>query len=114
RPLRPLGRRLEMRIRLPWLLRALAVAFIGGQLLYPQIARSQSYSEDFTGVTTTNPWYFTGGACLTAGNVAGGGTQPGPVAGCSSVFNSYYTLQKDADSKLGGGDTGKMAGQVWA
>jgi hypothetical protein len=25
-----------------------------------------SISEDFTGVSTTNPWYFFNGACLTA------------------------------------------------
>jgi type IV pilus assembly protein PilY1 len=90
------------------LLRTLLIA-CASLVLYPQAASSQAaYSEDFTDVTTKNDWYFTGGACLTAGNVAGGGAQPGKIAGCSSVLGSYYKLQKDGDPKLTGGDQGTL------
>jgi type IV pilus assembly protein PilY1 len=49
-------------------------------------------SEDFTGTTTTNNWYFFRGACLTASS-ANAGTSPGNVLpGCtsSSLKSAYY------------------------
>src|SRR5262245_52565120 len=98
-----------MGIRL--LSRTLAVLLVG-LALHPQELLAQQYVEDFTQDTTTNPWYFTGGACLTAGSVSAGGTQPGSVASCSSVYNTYYKLQKDADAKLVGGDSGTMPDSV--
>jgi type IV pilus assembly protein PilY1 len=45
-------------------------------------------SEDFTGVGTTNPWYFYNGACLTASTVATT-TEPGRPPGCTK--DTYYT-----------------------
>lgn len=102
-----------MGIRLKSRLCGLALLLLGC-VLCPQAALAQSYSEDFTGRTTTNPWYFTGGACLTAGNVAGGGAQPGPVASCASVLNTYYVVQKDGDPKLVGGDQGTVPDKVGA
>jgi type IV pilus assembly protein PilY1 len=46
-------------------------------------------SEDFTGATTTNSWYFFNGACLTASS-ASAGTSPGPLPGCLAVKSAYY------------------------
>jgi type IV pilus assembly protein PilY1 len=100
-----------MGIRLNWWVRGLALLILGC-VPYPQAALAQSYTEDFTGATTTNDWYYTGGACLTAGNVAGGGSQPGKIASCASVLNSYYVLQKDGDPKLVGGDQGTVPDNV--
>jgi type IV pilus assembly protein PilY1 len=68
-------------------------------------------TEDFTGASTANSWYYYNGACLTAGTSAGTGT-PGVTAGlipsCKSILNSYYQLQRDGDPVLVGGqaDTG--------
>jgi type IV pilus assembly protein PilY1 len=50
-------------------------------------------SEDFTGASTTNNWYFFNGACLTAGAVTG--VEPiagsaGRMPGCTSIQSSYY------------------------
>ncbi len=45
-------------------------------------------SEDFTGIGTTNPWYFYNGACLTASTVATT-TEPGRPPGCTK--DSYYS-----------------------
>jgi type IV pilus assembly protein PilY1 len=52
-----------------------------------------SLTEDFTGASTTNPWYFFNGACLTAGSATGvepSGGSGGQVPGCTSIKNSYY------------------------
>lgn len=52
-------------------------------------------SENFTGTTTVNPWYYFDGACLTAGTTLGNGTlNNGPtinLPGC--VNDSYYGTQ---------------------
>ena len=58
-------------------------------LLLPLAAPAQTtVSEDFTGTTTTNSWYFFNGACLTAGTAAGvepsGGTG-GQLPGCTAI-----------------------------
>jgi len=50
-------------------------------------------SEDFTGASTTNSWYFFNGACLTAGSAAGVepiGGSAGLMPGCTSIKSSYY------------------------
>ncbi|HLQ08449.1 MAG TPA: PilC/PilY family type IV pilus protein [Steroidobacteraceae bacterium] len=50
-------------------------------------------SEDFTGASTTNSWYFFNGACLTAGTSAGLepiGASAGRMPGCTSITSSYY------------------------
>jgi type IV pilus assembly protein PilY1 len=52
-----------------------------------------SLSEDFTGASTANPWYFFNGACLTAGSATGVepiGGSGGRVPGCTSIKSSYY------------------------
>jgi type IV pilus assembly protein PilY1 len=62
-------------------------------LMLPLAASAQTtVSEDFTGTSTTNSWYFFNGACLTAGSAAG--VEPstsggGHLPGCSA--DSYYT-----------------------
>jgi len=59
------------------ILGALYVAAAG---LLPVGAWAQTtYTENFTGATTTNPWTFITGACLTAGSAAGAPTNPGCV-----------------------------------
>jgi hypothetical protein len=35
------------------------------------VQAQSSVSEDFTGTSTTNQWYFFNGACLTAGTATG-------------------------------------------
>lgn len=63
-------------------------------LAAPFAAQGQtSVSEDFTGASTHNPWFFFNGACLTAGSASGaepsgGGT--GQVPGCVTIKSSYY------------------------
>jgi len=48
-----------------------------------------TFSEDFTGTTTTLSWYYFRGACLTASSAAVG-TSPGPLPGCLAVKTLYY------------------------
>ncbi|HEY2419467.1 MAG TPA: PilC/PilY family type IV pilus protein [Steroidobacteraceae bacterium] len=73
-------------------------------------ARAQTtFTEDFTGTTTTNPWYYFNGACLTAGTGAGTGTQrtvAGFVPSCWNIRTSYYGAQQDNDAALVGGANG--------
>ena len=62
-------------------------------LAAPWVAHGQvSVSEDFTGASTNNPWFFFNGACLTASSASGvepsGGA--GQVPGCVSIKSSYY------------------------
>jgi type IV pilus assembly protein PilY1 len=70
-------------------------AALFGLLLSATTCIAQSVvSEDFTGASTVNPWYFSGAACLTASGAASvGGTEftssvvgvPGTVPGCTSI-----------------------------
>jgi len=64
------------------------------------------YSEDFTGASTTNSWYFFSGACLTAGTSTST-TSPGNVPSCKSL-SSYYTNAQDRDPALTGGNLGYL------
>jgi len=71
-------------------------------------SRAQAtYSEDFTGTSTNNSWYFFNGACLTAGTstVTSG---PGTVPGCTTVLSSYYANQSNADAAMVGGFLGYL------
>jgi type IV pilus assembly protein PilY1 len=66
-----------------------------------------SVSEDFTKTTTTNPWYFFNGACLTAASATG--VEPrvgsnGQIPGCTTIAGSYYN--KSAGEVLTGGARG--------
>ena len=80
----------------------------------PVASRAQTnISEDFTHPTTTNPWYFFNGACLTAGTAASVGGSPGTVPSCISIFGSYYgkanaASGKGVDASLVGGSLGYL------
>ena len=73
----------------------------------PSGAQTATFSEDFTGTTTTNSWYFFGGACLTAGTSTSTAT-PGVVPACTSLLSSYYNLAANADPYLVGGNSGYL------
>jgi type IV pilus assembly protein PilY1 len=62
-------------------------------------AQTVNVSEDFNSTTTTNPWYFFNGACLTASSGAASGS-PGSPPGCTAIHSSYY------GENLVGGDKG--------
>jgi type IV pilus assembly protein PilY1 len=84
------------------LLRVLAAAVA---LAAPFLVHAQTnVSEDFTGTTTTNSWYYFNGACLTASTLAGsepsGGTG-GQIPGCTTIATSYYN--KSSGETLVGG-----------
>ena len=84
-------------------------------LVWGVSSAQNTFTEDFTGATTTNPWYYFNGACLTAGNSAGTGT-PGVSAGvvpsCASIANSYYANAPDRDPVLVGGFSGTLPDPV--
>jgi type IV pilus assembly protein PilY1 len=96
------------------------VLLLGALSANPSGAQQVTFSEDFTGASSANSWYFFSGACLTAGT-AGPLGNPGPIPGCTSVLSSYYTTAANADPYLVGGDSGflgssaapgSIAGQV--
>lgn len=68
-------------------------------------AQQITFSEDFTGASSSNTWYFFGGACLTAGSSVSLST-PGNIPSCTSVLSSYYTNAVNADPYLVGGNSG--------
>jgi len=74
-----------------------------------------TFTEDFTGATTSNQWFYFNGACLTAGGNAGTGTE-GLVAGylpsCASIKSSYYATRPDGDPTLVGGNSGTLPDPV--
>lgn len=87
-------------------------------LAAPFTVQAQSaIQEDFTGTTTTNPWWFFNGACLTSGtltgveptvNSSGVITSNGQVPGCSTIASSYYN--KTSGEVLVGGKNGVAGG----
>ncbi len=80
-------------------LTAVALTVSGG-------ARAQSiFTEDFTGATTSNNWYFFNGACLTAGSSTSAAS-PGPGPSCLSLKSAYYSAAEDGDPALVGGYAG--------
>jgi len=67
----------------------------------PMFASAQTvYTENFTGTTTQNSWYFANGACLTAGTA---GTTSAASPACVGL--PYYIGKGDT---LIGGDTGSL------
>jgi type IV pilus assembly protein PilY1 len=77
---------------------ALALGLLAGSAARAQT--TTTYSENFTGSSTTNSWYFINGACLTAGT---GATSTAANPAC--VGSTYYTNKGDT---LIGGDTGTL------
>jgi type IV pilus assembly protein PilY1 len=69
-------------------------------------AQAQSITEDFTGTTTTNSWYFFNGACLTAGTAPG--VQPSPPGGagsppgCTAIASLTKPLGYGGEALVGG------------
>src|SRR5438132_14342606 len=59
----------------------------------PLAAHGQTLiSEDFTGTTTSNPWFFFADACLTASSAAGvqpSGSGNGQLPGCVAIQSTY-------------------------
>lgn len=59
-------------------------------------------AETFTGTATTDPWYYTGGACLTASGVAGTGTEfTSSVAGTAGNLPGCTAIRSNADAYNG-------------
>src|SRR5439155_278665 len=62
-------------------------------LAAPLAAHGQTLiSEDFTGTTTSNPWFFFADACLTASSAAGAqpsGSGNGQLPGCVAIQSTY-------------------------
>jgi type IV pilus assembly protein PilY1 len=72
--------------------------------LVPAVSRAgTTYTENFTGATTQNSWYFFNGACLTAGSTTMA-TSPGQIPSCVSI--PYYSNKGDAAQV--GGNTGLL------
>ena len=72
---------------------ALAVLFASLALNCLAAHATVNVQEDFTKSSTTNPWYYFDGACLTAGTAAGTGPTsygPGSPPGCTAIGSSYY------------------------
>lgn len=84
---------------------AILALFLGVVASHPGRAQS-TFSEDFTGTSTTNSWYFFRGACLTA-STASPGTSPGQLPGCTAVKSAYYFGEN-----LVGGNTGASGGST--
>src|SRR5690242_19694824 len=83
-------------------------------LAAPFTVQAQSaIQEDFTRTTTTNPWWFFNGACLTASTLTGVVPAPangtaGQIPGCTTIESSYYN--KSAGEIMVGGNAGVAGG----
>jgi type IV pilus assembly protein PilY1 len=100
----------------------LAIALIA---LAPS-ARSQSFTENFTGTSTNNSWFFFTGACLTAGSTSwqtsmltpaipavAGSVNPGQIPSCGSMYSTtggYYNIGNQTGIPLIGGFNGTVPG----
>ena len=84
-----------------------ALAMMLGALAASPSQAQVTFSEDFTGATTINSWYFGGGACLTAGTSTST-VSPGTVPACTTLLSSYYSLAANADPYLLGGNSGYL------
>jgi type IV pilus assembly protein PilY1 len=87
---------------------AVLILLLGAAASSPSRAQI-TYSEDFTGASTVNSWYYFSGACLTAGS-ANAGSNPGAIPGCTNVLSTYYSQNHPqsgtSDPSLVGGDKG--------
>ena len=85
-----------------------AMLAVLGAAATPFAAQAQmTVSEDFTGRTTSNSWWFFNGACLTASTLSGSeptGSSAGQIPGCTTIAASYYN--KTAGEVLVGGFNG--------
>jgi type IV pilus assembly protein PilY1 len=92
----------------------LAVAILGLALHCSPGFSQAIVSEDFTGTSTSNPWYYFNGACLTASTGTGTGTSgsvAGTPPGCTTL-QSYYDGGGRSDTALVGGWHGTATGST--
>jgi type IV pilus assembly protein PilY1 len=82
--------------------------FVAALVAPVRVEAQSNISENFTGPTTTNSWWFFNGACLTASalsgaepTVSGGVGSGGQIPGCTTIATSYY--DKTAGEHLVGG-----------
>ncbi len=87
--------------------RLASAAALLAALTAAQVRAQTVFSEDFTGATTTNSWYFFNGACLTAGT-SGSTTSPGSVPSCGTAWSNYYRFRTNSDPYLVGGNSGYL------
>jgi type IV pilus assembly protein PilY1 len=83
-------------------------------------AQTVTYSENFTGGSTNNSWYYFNGACLTAGttaatvvNVPGSASAvAGVIPSCVSMLTGsfYYNVGNAIGEPLVGGTSGTIPG----
>ncbi len=83
------------------------LAVLLGALASGQGQAQTAFTENFTGTSTVNSWYFFNGACLTAGTSTST-TSPGIVPSCQSVWSNYYSSRQDSDPYLVGGNSGYL------
>jgi type IV pilus assembly protein PilY1 len=86
--------------------RRAALLLIGSLLC--GLASAQTYTENFTGTSTNNSWYFINGACLTAGTSA---TSTAANPSCvPSSYALYYSSPEcgNPPNPQFGGDTGTL------
>jgi type IV pilus assembly protein PilY1 len=81
------------------------LAALLGTLTSGQGRAQTVFTENFTGATTNNPWYFFSGACLTAGTSTSTNS-PGLIPGCVTAWSNYYSTASDKDPYLVGGNSG--------
>ena len=85
-------------MNMKWMAAMCGLVIVGAT---PMFASAQTvYTENFTGTTTQNSWYFANGACLTAGTA---GTTSAASPACVGL--PYYIGKGDT---LIGGDTGSL------
>ena len=79
------------------------LALLATGLLYAVAGSGQTpISEDFTGAATTNSWYYSGGACLTAGSTAGTGAEFTPTtSGAAGALPGCINIQNKTDAYNG-------------
>jgi type IV pilus assembly protein PilY1 len=80
--------------------------------LYASAGLAQT-TEDFTSTATSNPWYYSGGACLTASTSAGTGTEfTVTSAGTAGIIPGCTAIQSNSDAYNGetlvGGNSGTL------
>ena len=76
----------------------------------PRIAQT---TENFTGTTTNNPWYYSGGACLTASTAAGTGTEfTTSTVGTAGTIPGCTAIQANSDAYNGEALVGGVSGTI--
>jgi type IV pilus assembly protein PilY1 len=88
-------------------MRALTIAKLSlllGVLDVSAVLAQSPVTEDFTGASTSNSWYYSGGACLTASSVAGTGTEfTSTVTGTAGTIPGCMAIRSNSDAY--GGET---------